>query len=299
MALSVEDQEAVGGDTKTDAADRLRAGGMTDEGIKSRMASFSIFDKNKDGVVDLKELKEGLFEKFGTTASDEEIKSAIASFDTNNNGVLEADEFVVGQIKRLIETRQDEISNTAAEGKRKEMESKRLEEAGASSAPSVEIVLNSDTGFGTRAASCVPYILPLVDATNYGYHLLSQAPIAATALFPFVALFRLIPFGGFLAFLFLSQQSRNPSNPALLRFNLQQAVILDIALFIPQLLISLLSLNQEFLTAAEPISDAVFLISVGAIVYCWVTNLATGRYPNKLPIISDAAERTTGPQEDE
>lgn len=295
-----ETVESVPGDLispKDEAAQRLRAGGMSEDEIKSRLTSFNIFDKNADGVVDMNELKSGLFEKFGTTATDEEIKSAVASFDKNNNGVLEADEFVVGQIKRLIEVKQDEARNAVAETKRKEMEEKRVRDAGGP-IPAAFIEANTDTGIGTRAAACVPYLLPLVDATNYGFALLSQAPVAAAALFPFVAIFRAIPFSGFLAFLFFGQQARNPSNPSLLRFNLQQAMLLDICLFVPRLISEIIPSNPQLRALGEPASDAIFFIAVGAIFYCWFTNLATGKFPNKLPFISDAAENTTGPQED-
>mmetsp|Transcript_20047 Transcript_20047/g.27183 ORF Transcript_20047/g.27183 Transcript_20047/m.27183 type:complete len:475 (-) Transcript_20047:277-1701(-) len=90
------------------AAEKLRSQGMTDADIKNRLAGFALFDTNCDGVVDIEELKQGLKERFGTVATDKEVEAVIAEFDTTGSGGLTPIDFSFGQIKRRIETKQDE-----------------------------------------------------------------------------------------------------------------------------------------------------------------------------------------------
>lgn len=275
------------GDFEEKAAQELRDQGMSEADVKSRMAGFALFDTNKDGLVDAEELKQGLEQRFGTVASDQELTAVIDEF-SQGGGVLTPRTFVLGQIKRRIEVGQNEERAAAAEAA-------RLAEQGPLDAfvPTTQS-LDAEDSLGVRAASCVPYILPLVDAAKYGVPLLSQAPILATALVPFILLFQLIPFASLICFFFFSSQSRNPNNPRLLRFNLQHAILLDISLFIPSLF-GLLPIPGE-LTAlvAEPLSDLVFLSACGVILYSWVTNLTTGENPDKVPFLGEAADRSTG-----
>lgn len=55
----------------------------------ARSMSFNAFDKNQDGVVDLLELKTGLFDKFGLVCEDSELQSVMLMFDENKDGVLQ------------------------------------------------------------------------------------------------------------------------------------------------------------------------------------------------------------------
>jgi hypothetical protein len=211
------------------------------------------------------------------------------------------DEFSVGQIKMKVEQMQDKTRNDARAA---DQAARRKAEDAAKPASErmAEMVAdspNEDAGLATRAASCVPYLLPLVDGCAYGYHLLAQAPLAGAALAPFVILLRAVPFGGLILFFLFSSQSRNPSLPLLLRFNLQQAIMLDIALFFPSLF-ALLPIAEDIkAVVAEPASDAVFLVLVACIVYSWATNLATGKLPNKIPLIGSTSERQIGGPFDE
>ena len=108
---------------------------------------------------------------------------------------------------------------------------------------------------------------------------------------PFLAILNAIPFGGFICFLALSQLSRNPEIPKFVRFSMQQAVLLDIALIFPQLIGGLLGATAgknipEYLK--EPASSTVFLCIMLSILYSVGSN-AVGKLPNDLSIIAQAA----------
>jgi len=101
-----------------DAETRARLGLQTEdesrlEAMNAKLASFKAFDLNGDGVVDVYELRTGLYERFGTKASDMEIVEAMEEFDDNKNGVLEFEEFQLGQLKMRIEQRQDASKRAA------------------------------------------------------------------------------------------------------------------------------------------------------------------------------------------
>jgi hypothetical protein len=46
----------------------------------------------KDGVVDMDELRVGLYDRFGVECTDRELKAAANDFDSNQNGILEVEQ---------------------------------------------------------------------------------------------------------------------------------------------------------------------------------------------------------------
>merc|ERR1739842_231381 len=91
-----------------------------------------------------------------------------------------------------------------------------------------------------KILSILPYLFPLMDGLQYGRFLLGAEGAEAN---PFVvilallyALYRSVPFSGFIAFFVLNFLGGNPSINRLIRFNMQQAIFIDIALFFPGLL---------------------------------------------------------------
>lgn len=150
---------------------------------------------------------------------------------------------------------------------------------------------------GDRVLSCLPYLVPLMDGDRYGRFLFYSFPalglVDQIALGPFKLLYDGIPFGlgQIAAFIGLSVLSRNPDLPRPVRFNMQQALILDIALIFP-------SLFGQLPFAVPPLlansgSNFVFLALVGSVGYAVASN-ATGRIPDKIPIVSDAAGSSIG-----
>ena len=82
----------------------------------------------------------------------------------------------------------------------------------------------------------------------------------------------------------------------LVRFSMQQAVLLDIALIFPQLFQSIFGATNIKVPEAlvEPASSFVFFFIFLASVYSCGSNIL-GKQPNQIPIISSAAEQSIGP----
>jgi len=155
---------------------------------------------------------------------------------------------------------------------------------------------NGDGGLdgpADRALACLPYLIPLLDGDRYGMFLFYNFPalglLDQIALGPFKLVYGSIPFAQLVAFLGLSVLSRNPDLPYSLRFNMQQALLLDIALIFP----SLLGGIPAPAVVANGGSNFVFLALVGSVGYALVSNL-TGKVPDKIPLISDAARSSIG-----
>jgi hypothetical protein len=72
-----------------EASVQLHAAQKTDVNADMRSKSFNAFDVNQDGVVDLLELKTGLFDKFGLVCEDAELLAVVQMFDKNKDGVLQ------------------------------------------------------------------------------------------------------------------------------------------------------------------------------------------------------------------
>lgn len=267
----------------------------------ARAAAFAAFDKNKDGSIEPEELRVGLSERFGLDATAGQLEELFKEFDSNNDGVLQLDEFQLDMLRGRLESLQRTEKEMDREQKRLAMEAKTLE----SQKNSLQEMLgeeNMANGVGARAFACLPYILPLCDAAQYGRFILTAVPLLGQTLAPLVVVFRAVPFGGLLAFWVMTTQSRNRSLPRLVRFNLQQAVLLDIALFFPSLLGALFAAVSPELAASagEPANDLIFVAVLLSIGYSCAVNLATGKLPNGIPVIGENTERSIGgPFDDE
>ena len=80
------------------------------------------------------------------------------------------------------------------------------------------------------------------------------------------------------------------------RFNSQQAVLIDVALIFPQILGEAVSDADAKLPRAimEPCSNFVWIAYVSLVVYCVTSNLR-GKKPDQIPFISSTAEYVIGP----
>merc|ERR1712025_1168758 len=89
-----------------------------------------------------------------------------------------------------------------------------------------------------KVLSILPYLFPLFDSFQFGrYFFMDNADNVFLGLLGLVyAGYRSIPFSGFAAFIALNTLSNNPGLNKLIRFNMQQAIFLDIALFFPGLI---------------------------------------------------------------
>jgi len=284
-------------------AAKLRAEAASLEADKAKQLAeaaekaFNKFDVNSDGEVSLSELKMGLEKELKTEISEKRVTELMKIFDTSGDGALQLDEFVtVDRFRNQLEALAREEKRLAAEA---EQEKKRQEQEVLLAEAKLEFLNEKEPTMSDKALSVLPYLFPLMDGLQYGRFLLSSDDAGAN---PFVvilavlySLYRSIPFSGFVAFFALNILSGNPSINRLVRFNMQQAIYLDIALFFPSLLIGLGGLisSGAGLTVppgvGEVFSDVMFGTLLLTLAYCAVSSFL-GKEPDSIPLISQAVK---------
>jgi hypothetical protein len=150
-----------------------------------------------------------------------------------------------------------------------------------------------------RVKACIPYILPLLDGDQFGSYMYERIPILGMMddiLLGFsVQTFQNVPFLGIGLFLLLSLGTmRNTELPRVLRFNAQQAILIDVALIIPQLFGEALAGEDIPRYLMEPATNLVYYSYMSMILYSITSNLR-GKKPDSIPFISIGAETILGP----
>jgi hypothetical protein len=255
--------------------------------------SFAKFDLNSDGEVSYAELKEGLEKVLKTELSEKRVRRLLDAFDTSGDGALQMSEFVtVEQLRNKLDALARDEKQAALELAKKA----KLEEEALKFVQAQMEILNDRPPTNTdKLLSILPYLFPLLDGLQFARFLVLENPdnpisIAIGLLY---ALYRSIPFGGFIAFFALNFLSGNPTINRLIRFNMQQAIFLDIALFFPGLFAGINALILSGLgvqlpqSVTELGSDAVFFSFVAVIGYSVVSSLL-GFTPDRIPFISNA-----------
>ena len=147
-----------------------------------------------------------------------------------------------------------------------------------------------------RLLSCLPYVLPLLDGSQFGVYMYQRIPPLGMAkhflLDPMLHLYTAIPFGGLLLFVGFSFLGRNQNLPRLIRFNIMQAILVDIALVFPELFGG--AAKALPLAVVEPSTNFIFYAYAFTVGYCLLWNLR-GIKPGGIPWISNAAEMQAGP----
>ena len=278
---------------------RAEAAALEDDRVQERAAisesAFRKFDTDQDGEISLDELKAGLEKAFKMELPDKRIQQLMEGYDVSGDGKLQLDEFVsVNKFGNKLEMLNREEKQMA-------LDSKKADQIEAEKALLAETRLSlMNEGEPTtrdKIVSALPYLLPLLDSLQFGRFLLAQHPDN-----PVVGILGLlytgymsIPLGGLLAYLGLNFLTSNLKLNKLVRFNTQQAVFVDIALFVPSLLAAatgFIASGAGFEVSAgvtELGSDAVFGAVVLAIAYASVSS-ALGITPDKIPFISQAVE---------
>ena len=202
--------------------------------------SFQFFDTDNSGSVDVTELREGLKKTVKLQLSEEEATRLMNAFDDNGDGVLQPSEFKsVEEFKRKFEEfvkREKEEANAARANAR--LQRKAAEEAERRAELVNDILNDGKPTPSDRAVSLLPYLFPLLDATQYGQDYLGQVPPnpVIITLEVFYKLYNNIPLSGIIAFFALNFLSQNLQLNRLVRFNIRQAIFIDIALIFPSLL---------------------------------------------------------------
>ncbi len=141
-----------------------------------------------------------------------------------------------------------------------------------------------------RLLAALAYLLPLSDAIPFGKALLLQFPVLqllAVPALPLITVQQAIPFGGLVLFLALYLLVvRNSKVPYLIRFNVLQAILLDIVLVLLTLAFDTLlgSLAASF--AVRTLENTIFLGCVVLVLFAMVESLR-GKEA-EIPSVSEA-----------
>ncbi|NJL86557.1 MAG: hypothetical protein HC886_12200 [Leptolyngbyaceae cyanobacterium SM1_1_3] len=145
------------------------------------------------------------------------------------------------------------------------------------------------TTVSDRIFAALPYLLPLIYGIGFGAFIFRDFPVLELLLVPlspFLALYR-IPFASIIIFFLLFfLVVRNSNISHFIRFNTMQAILLDIVLFLCQLLFGLLSNSLGEGLLVQTLSNVIFLGMLAAVVYSVAQSLM-GRYA-EIPTISEA-----------
>ncbi|MEK9631068.1 MAG: Tic20 family protein [Synechococcus sp.] len=141
-----------------------------------------------------------------------------------------------------------------------------------------------------RLLGLLAYLLPWSDALSFGrelYNLFPWISYLALPATPVLLLERSIPFGGFLLFLVLFLVVvRNPNVPYYLRFNVLQAILLDILLVVLALAFNVLLSPLGNSLMIRTLNNTVFIGALVLVLYASI-QCVRGKEAD-LPTLSDA-----------
>ena len=158
---------------------------------------------------------------------------------------------------------------------------------------------NEIDDIGNRIRCCFPYLLPILDGDHFGQYIYERIPplgFVNDILFgPLVYWTRTIPFLSLLFFLVLTLGTRfNMTMNRTIRYNAQQAALIDVVLLFPELIASGFQEGDVPRSIAEPCTNFVWYAYTISVLYCVISNLR-GKKPNGIPYLSESAEWMVGP----
>jgi uncharacterized membrane protein len=128
-----------------------------------------------------------------------------------------------------------------------------------------------------RLLAALAYLLPWSDALPFGQSLFGLFPALqwlSVPAFPVLLLQQAVPFGGFVLFLVLFLAVvRNGKVPYLIRFNVLQALLVDILLVVVSMIFSVLLAPLGIGFALRTLSNTVFLAALLLVSFGMVQSL--------------------------
>jgi len=283
-----------------------------------RQAIFAASDLDRSGGLDKEELRACIRTHFSIEPDEESMAYIMETFDNNRSGELELHEFDGEAVMHALEQR-----------RRKEVHAKQQQEKAQATTGTAEAAPerssgsklwkdilaegNQDDGIFVRIGCALAYVLPLCDGINFILPLLLILPQLLPIAMPFVTIESLadsIPFGLLIWFLIMDHLSKQAWVPSLLRFNLSQAVALDVRMSFFALFIRFLpsivgwfvpltqdSINRGMIQEEQTITSIVvvfvasimgvlaFMLLATIVVYSVVCSLA-GAVPERVPFLS-------------
>lgn len=151
-----------------------------------------------------------------------------------------------------------------------------------------------------RLKSCIPYLLPLLDGEIFGRYIYERVPplgfLDSLFIGPLYETFRQVPFLGLILFVSLTLGTRlNWDMNRNLRFNAQQAALIDVTLVFPELIGSAFAGEDMPRYIVEPCMNFVWYCYMSMVLYCIYSNVVLKKKPSQIPWISGYAETLTGP----
>ena len=158
---------------------------------------------------------------------------------------------------------------------------------------------NDDVSDSEKLKSCIPYMLPLLDGDSFGKYIYDRIPplnaLDQAFIAPMVSILQAFPLLSLALFCLLSLGPRFVDGMSrTLRFNAQQAVLIDVGLIFPTIVQEGLEGTDIPRAWAEVGCNFVWYVYMAAIVYSVIMNLR-GRKPDGIPYVSQAAEMMVGP----
>jgi hypothetical protein len=150
-----------------------------------------------------------------------------------------------------------------------------------------------------KIKACIPYLLPLLDGDAWGKYIYQDLPplgfLDSLFIGPLSETFNAIPFSGLIMFVALTLGTRgNTEMSRNVRFNAQQACIIDVTFILPELLGSGFAEDDMPRWLQEPCMNFVWYYYMAVVLYSIFSNLR-GKKPEGIPWISGYAELLTGP----
>lgn len=260
--------------------------------------AFKTFDTNNDGEISLEELKEGLAIALYSSISEEQATKLMQSFDTSGDGALQLDEFQgIEAFRRRLDSLLREEKQSAVEA---QAAAKKAKDAAEQAEAIAELINNQPPTVTDKLASLLPYMLPLLDSLPYGANVLNSMNLEGNPAFSLLTLlfsiYQTVPFTGLIAFFFFNTLSTNLRLNRLVRFNIQQAIYLDISLIIPGLVGPLIVVASSVLGFPVPAevstlaATATFATFIALLLYSVLSSLF-GIEPDKIPFVSTQVKK--------
>lgn len=155
---------------------------------------------------------------------------------------------------------------------------------------------DESTPWSDRVFGALPYLLPLMDALVYGdgQYILRQFPLVSIGFLPIMPVLqiyaqfvRLIPFAGLILFMGLFfAVVRNENISRFIRFNVLQAILLDLILMVCNLVLPIISSSLQLDLLTQTLFNTLFLGILATFIY-GVVKTIRGQYA-EIPAISDA-----------
>lgn len=260
--------------------------------------AFREFDRNGDGNISVQELKDGLANILAKSINEDQALKIMSIFDKSGDGSIQLNEFQgVEEFRNKLDRLLQDEKDAAFIAKREASAAKLAAEKAEAIA---ELINNRAPTRIDRILAGLPYLFPLLDALPYGraiieHFQLQYNPIFAIFAFLFT-IYQSVPFSGLIAFFSLNVLTNNLRLNRLIRFNIQQAILLDIALIFPGIIGSVVTFAAKGLGFAVPVeianaaSSALFLTFVALFLYGVGTSWL-GVEGDGIPFISDRVKQ--------